>query len=410
MAIAVEVEESLAAKFPVLLPHLDERQRRLYLGAEARSLGYGGIEAVARAAGVSRQMVAAGVAELEAGGEPLGRARRPGGGRKKLAGADPGLRPALLALVNPGSRGDPESPLRWTTLSLRNLAAELTRQGHRVGPDTVARLLCEEHFSLQGNAKTAEGARHPDRDAQFRYINARAREHLAAGQPVISVDAKKKQTVGGFKNGGREWRPEGDPEQVSGYDFIGEELGKDTPYGVHDVGANSGWVSVGADHDTAALAVATIRAWWRNAGQPAHPAATRLLVCADGGGSNGYRTRLWKTELAALAAETGLEITVCHFPPGTSKWSKIEHRLFSHISMNWHGRPLTSHEVIVQTIAATTTRAGLTVNAELDPGQYPKGIKIPDRQLKDLEQRALRRHQFHGEWNYCVARRSDIDP
>ena len=400
MAVAVEIEESLAAKFPVLLPHLDERQRRLYLGSEARSLGHGGLEAVARAAGVSRQMVAAGAAEVEAGGEPLARARRPGGGRKKLADTDPGLRPALLALVDPASRGGPESPLRWTTLSTRNLAAELTRQGHRAGPDTVARLLKEENFSLQGNAKTAEGARHPDRDAQFRYINAQARDHLAAGQPVISVDAQKKENVGSFRNGGREWRPKGAPEPVNVYDFIDKEKGKAIPYGVYDIAANSGWVSVGTDHDTAAFAVQTIRAWWQKAGQVAYPDATRLLISADGGGSNGYRTRLWKTELAALAGQTGLEITVCHLPPGTSKWNKIEHRLFSHISMNWRGRPLTSHEVIVQTIAATTTRTGLTVAAELDPGQYPKGIKISDRQMKDLEQRALRRHQFHGEWNY----------
>jgi hypothetical protein len=400
MAVAVETGESLAAKFPVLLPHLDERQRRLYLGSEARSLGHGGIGAVARAAGVSRQMVAAGVAELEAGGEPLGRARHPGGGRKKLADTDPGLRPALLALADPASRGDPESPLRWTTLSTRNLAAELTRQGHRAGPDTVSRLLKEENFSVQGNAKTAEGARHPDRDAQFRYINGQARDHLAAGQPVISVDAKKKENVGSFKNGGREWRPKGSPEPVNVHDFKDRELGKVTPYGVYDVGANSGWVSVGTDHDTAAFAVQTIRTWWQKVGQPAYPDATRLLICADGGGSNGYRTRLWKTELAALAAETGLQITVCHLPPGTSKWNKIEHRLFSHISMNWRGRPLTSHEVIVQTITATTTRTGLTVAAELDTSTYPRGIKISDGQMKDLEQRTLRRHQFHGEWNY----------
>src|SRR5487761_1473274 len=400
MAVAVEIEESLAAKFPVLLPHLDERQRRLYLGSEARSLGHGGVEAVARAAGVSRQMVAAGAAELEAGGEPLGRARRPGGGRKKLADTDRGLRPALLALVDPGSRGAPESPLRWTTLSLRTLAAELTRQGHRAGPDTVARLLKEEGFSLQGNAKTAEGGRHPDRDAQFRYINAQARDHLAAGQPVISVDAKKKQNVGSFKNGGREWRPEGTPEQVNVYDFTGKERGKVTPCGVYDVGANTGWVSVGTDHDTAAFAVQTIRTWWAKAGQPA---ATRLLICADGGGSNGYRTRLWKTELAALAAGTGLQITVCHFPPGTSKWNKIEHRLFSQISLAWRDRPLVSHEVVVNTIASVTTRTGLTVTAELDTGEYPKGIKIPAGQIKDLEKAGiLHRHDFHGEWNYTV--------
>ena len=282
----------------------------------------------------------------------------------------------------------------------RNPAVELTRQGHRCGPDTVAKPLKEEHFSLQGNAKTAEGSRHPDRDAQFRYINARARDQLHFGQPVISVDAKKKENVGNFKNGGREWRPRGSPERVNVYDFKDKDLGKVTPYGVYDVAANAGWVSVGTDHDTAAFAVQTIRIWWQKACQPAYPGATRLLICADGGGSNGYRTRLWKTELAALAAETGLEITVCHFPPGTSKWNKIEHRLFSHISMNWRGLLLTSHEVIVQTIAATTTRTGLTVSAELDSSAYPKGIKISDRQIKDLERRVLRRHQFHGEWNY----------
>src|SRR5487761_1079299 len=407
MAVAVETGESLAAKFPVLLPHLDERQRRLYLGSEARSLGHGGIEAVARAAGVSRQMVAAGAAELEAGGEPLGRARRPGGGRKKLADTDRGLRPALLALVDPGSRGDPESPLRWTTLSLRNLAAELTRQGHRAGPDTVARLLKEEHFSLQGNAKTAEGARHPDRDAQFRYINAQAREHLDAGQPVISVDAKKKENVGNFKNSGREWRPKGSPERVNVHDFKDKKLGKVTPYGVYDVAANAGWVPVGTDHDTAAFAVQTIRIWWQKAGQPAYPGATRLLICADGGGSNGYRTRLWKTELAALAAETGLQITVCHFPPGTSKWNKIEHRLFSRISMNWRGRPLTSHEVVVDLIAATTTRTGLKVHAERDLQSYPKSISVSDTEMNAIP---LHPHAFHGEWNYTIRPLSSNPP
>jgi len=400
---AVEVAGELALErvaqlYETLRPHLDERQRRLLLGAEAARLGRGGIKAVAGVTGAHPATVARGA--REASGAPEPRTRAPGGGRKKLADTDPGLRPALLALVDPGSRGDPESPLRWTTLSLRNLAAELTRQGHRAGPDTVAKLLTEEGFSLQGNAKTAEGARHPDRDAQFGYISAQARDHLDAGQPVISVDAKKKENVGSFKNGGREWRPKGSPEKVNVYDFIDKERGKVTPYGVYDVAANTGWVSVGTDHDTAAFAVQTIRTWWQKAGRPAYPAATRLLICADGGGANGYRTRLWKTELAALADQTGLQITVCHFPPGTSKWNKIEHRLFSHISMNWRGRPLTSHEVIVQTIAATTTRTGLTVAAELDPGQYPKGIKISDRQMKDLEQQALRRHQFHGEWNY----------
>ena len=331
-----------------------------------------------------------------------GRARRAGAGRKPLEAGDPGLKPALLALVEPGARGARESPLQWTTKPTRNLAAELTRQGHRAGPDTVARLLREESFSLQGNAKTAEGGRHPGRDAQFRYISGQAMAFQAAGDPVISVDAKKKQNVGRYKNGGREWRPKGQPEPVNVYDFIDKELGKVTPYGVYDITANAGWVPVGTDHDTAEFAVATIATWWEKAGRAAYPGARRLLITADGGGSNGYRTRLWKTGLAKLADATGLEITVCHFPPGTSKWNKIEHRLFSHISMNWRGRPLTSHEVIVRTIAATTTRTGLTVTAELDTGSYPKGIKITDEQMKGLDKRALRRHEFHGEWNYTL--------
>ena len=317
MAVSVDVVEGLAAKFAALLPHLDERQRRLAMGAEARSLGHGGIKAVAEAAGVSAVTVSAGVAELEAGGEPLGRARAPGGGRKSVTETDPGVVEALLGLVEPGSRGDPESPLRWTTLSLRNLAAALAAAGHTVSAPTVARLLHQEHFSLQGNAKTAEGRQHPDRDAQFRFISQQASAHQAAGQPVISVDAKKKENVGGFKNGGREWRPTGSPQRVNVHDFIDKELGKALPYGVYDIAADAGWVSAGTDHDTAAFAVQTIRTWWQKAGQPASPHATRLLICADGGGSNGYRTRLWKTELAALAAETGLEITVCHLPPGT---------------------------------------------------------------------------------------------
>ena len=403
MAVPVDAEESLAAKFAALFPHLDERQRRLVMGAEARVLGHGGIKVVAAAADVSAVTVSRGVAELEGGGEPLGRARRPGGGRRRVAGTDPGLKDALLALVDPESRGDPESPLRWTTKSTRHLAAALTAAGHPVSAPTVAALLKEESFSLQGNVKTLEGARHADRDAQFRYINAQARDHMDAGDPVISVDAKKKENVGPFKKGGAEWQPQGAPEPVNVHDFTGKELGKVTPYGVYDVAGNAGWVSVGTDHDTAAFAVATIRTWWDKAGQAAYPDARRLLITADGGGSNGYRTRLWKTELAAFAAETGLQITVCHLPPGTSKWNKIEHRLFSHISMNWRGRPLTSHEVILNTIAATTTRTGLTVSAELDTGNYPKGIKISDREIQNLEkQNVLRRHDFHGEWNLCV--------
>ncbi len=399
----VRIIEQLAAKYGELLPHLDERQRRLYLGSEARALGAGGIAAVARASGVPRQTVAAGAAELEAGAEQLGgRARRPGGGRKRLTETDPELVPALLALVEPDARGDPVSPLRWTTKSVRRLAGELTGQGHRCGPDTVAALLRGQGFSLQANAKTVEGRQHPDRDAQFRYIAARAREHMAAGQPVISVDAKKREQVGPYARAGREWRPKGDPVRVRDHDFPDEELGKVTPYGIYDVAANAGWVNVGTDHDTAAFAVESIRRWWNAAGQDAYPGASRLLITADAGGSNGYRTRAWKTGLAELAEQTGLEITVCHFPPGTSKWNKIEHRLFAHITMNWRGRPLTSHEVIVQPIAATTTGAGLKVTAQLDTGRYPDGVKITRAQMRDLEQRALRRHDFHGQWNYTL--------
>ena len=307
--------------------------------------------------------------------------------------------------MDPVTRGDPMSPLRWTCKSTRTLARALTGAGHPVSDFVVRRLLRQLGYSLQANAKVSEGSsQHPDRDAQFAYLNDQAAAHLAAGNPVISVDAKKKENVGEFRNGGREWQPQGSPEPVNVHDFIDKELGKVTPYGIYDVAANAGWVSVGTDHDTAAFAVATIARWWQVVGQPAYPAATRLLICADGGGSNGYRTRLWKTALAALAASTGLAITVCHLPPGTSKWNKIEHRLFSHISMNWRSRPLTSHEVIVQTIAATTTRAGLTVTAELDTATYPKGIKISDRQITDLVRtRVLIRHQFHGEWNYTLS-------
>ena len=295
--------------------------------------------------GISAVTVSRGVDELEAGGKPLGRTRKPGGGRKRVTETDPELGPALLALVEPGSRGDPESPLRWTTKSVRRLRAELAAAGHVVSAPTVAKLLKAEGFSLQANAKTIEGAQHPDRDAQFRYLNDQARDHIAGGDPVISVDTKKKELVGQFKNGGREWHPRGEPERVNVHDFMDKQLGKAIPYGVYDIAADAGWVSVGTDHDTAEFAVATIATWWRKAGSPAYPHASRLLITADGGGSNGYRTRLWKIELARLADQTGLTITVCHLPPGTSKWNKIEHRLFSHISMNWRGRPLTSHEV-----------------------------------------------------------------
>jgi hypothetical protein len=399
MGSMMVTSEMLAAKFGAIFPHLDERQRRLLMGAEARALGHGGIRLVARAAGVREATVSLGAAELEAGVEPLGRARRPGGGRKRATDADPGLVPALLALVEPDERGDPMSPLRWTTKSTRDLADELTRQGHKSGADTVGDLLRAEGFSLQGNSKTLEGTRHPDRDAQFRYISEQAKAHQDGGDPVISVDTKKKELIGEFANAGRQWRPKGQPAAVRTHDFPGDSEGKAVPYGVYDVTANAGWVNVGTDHDTAAFAVESVRRWWTAAGSSEYPQARRLLITADAGGSNGYRTRAWKTGLAALAAETGLEITVCHFPPGTSKWNKVEHRLFSHITMNWRGRPLTSHDVVVNSIAATTTRTGLTVQARLDDGTYPTGVKVSNAQMAALP---ISRHPFHGDWNYTL--------
>ncbi|MEU7160893.1 ISAzo13 family transposase [Streptomyces chrestomyceticus] len=400
MGIPGEVKDQLGAKFQGLFPHLDERQRRLAAGAEARLLGHGGIRAVASAAGVCEGTVRKGVYELEAGEAPLGRVRRPGGGRKKATEVDPGLCPALLALVEPDMRGDPMSPLRWTTKSTRKLAEELTRQGHRIGADTVGDLLREEGFSLQAPSKVLEGGQHPDRDAQFRYINDQAKDHIATGDPVVSVDTKKKELVGDYKNGGREWQPAGRPVKVRTHDFLDRRgPGKAIPYGIYDIAANTGWVSVGTDHDTAAFAVASIRRWWQARGRHEYPQAGRLLITADAGGSNGYRTRAWKTELAGLAAEAGLGITVCHLPPGTSKWNKIEHRLFSHITMNWRGKPLASHEVIVETIAATTTRTGLSVEAELDTRTYDTGITVTDTQIDAL---AMTRHRFHGDWNYTL--------
>ena len=397
----------LAAKFGVILPHLDERQRRLLLGAEARAVGHGGIRAVARAAGVREATVSLGVRELEAGTGPLGRVRRPGGGRKRAADADPGLRPALLALVEPDERGDPCSPLRWTVKSTRKLAAELTRQGHKVAADTVGDLLREEGFSLQGNAKTLEGKSHPDRDGQFRYINEEARDHQGTGDPVISVDTKKKELIGEFRNAGRGWRPQGQPVRVRSHDFLVLAQGKAVPYGIYDLSADAGWVNVGTDHNTAAFAVESIRRWWNAAGRSDYPCARRLLITTDAGGPDGYRARAWKTGIAALALEAGLEITVCHFPPGTSKWNKIEHRLFSHITMNWRGRPLTSYEVIVQSIAATTTATGLRVHAELDTSAYDTGIQVSDAQLDGLP---LTRHDWHGDWNYTLHPRPSALP
>ena len=409
MDVAVDaVQESLARRWEVLRPHLNERQRRLWLGSEARELGSGGAERVAAALGVAADTVRRGRGELDGSEIVLpGRSRRPGGGRKRAEEHQPGLELALDDLVDPATRGDPTSPLRWTTKSLRELTTALQNKGFRLTDKVVWRLLKQAGYSLQANVKTAEGRQHPDRDGQFRYINDAVRDHQGDGQPVISVDAKKKELIGPYKNAGREWMPAGQPEQVNVYDFIDPEAGKVTPYGVYDVTANTGWVGVGTDHDTAAFAVATIGHWWDQVGRAGYPDATRLLITADGGGSNGYRTRQWKTELAALAARTGLTITVTHLPPGTSKWNKVEHRLFSFISMNWRGRPLTSHEVVLQTIAATTTATGLTVHADLDTTAYPTGIKIPNQHMKTLtDTGVLRCHDYHGEWNYTCDMRS----
>jgi hypothetical protein len=393
----------MGPELELLLPLLDEKSRRLVLGAVARAAGDGGIGAVAKVSGASWQTVADGAAELDSGRvAPEGRVRRPGAGRPTLADRDPGLVPALLALVEDSSRGDPESPLAWTTKSAKHLSDELIAQGHRCSPQTAWRLLHEQGFSTQANAKVTEGRRHPDRDAQFRYIAAQAREHLAAGQPVISVDAKKKEQVGEYAQAGREWRPKGSPARVRDHSFEDEQGGHAIPYGIYDVGANTGFVNVGTDHNTAALAVESIRRWWALIGKDAYPAAARLLVCCDAGGSNGWRNRAWKAGLADLARETGLQITCCHFPPGTSKWNKIEHRLFSQITLAWRGRPLTSHDVIINTIAAVTTATGLTVTAILDENPYPTGAQISDEQMTDLEQRRLTRHRFHGDWNYTL--------
>ncbi|MFD7015266.1 ISAzo13 family transposase [Streptomyces sp. NPDC059928] len=385
--------------FELLLPHLDERQRRLVLGAAARVRGHGGIRRVAGAAGVAESTVSRGLRELERGEEPDGRVRAAGAGRKQLRDVDPELVPALLALVEPDQRGDPESPLRWTVKSTRVLTAELSRRGHRVRHDTVAALLKAEGFSLQGTSRTTEGTRHPDRDAQFHYINDQVTTYLADGQPVISVDTKKKETLGEYAVAGREWHRAGQPVRVRAHDFPEKGALKAVPYGIYDIGADTGWVSVGSDGDTAAFAVATLRRWWGGEGRHRYPHAARLLITADAGGSNGYRVRAWKSELAAFAHENGLEVTVCHFPPGTSKWNKIEHRLFSQISINWRGRPLTSHEVVVSTIGATRTRTGLAVHAELDPGTYPTGVTVSDGVMARLP---LSPHEWHGTWNYTL--------
>jgi hypothetical protein len=403
----VEAEAGVASRYTALVPHLNERQRRLWAGAEARALGRGGVSLVARATGVSRQTLHTALKELDSPPLTGGRVRRAGGGRKRLRERDPELEAALDALVDPDTRGDPMSPLRWTCKSTGQLALALTRGGHPVSADTVGTMLRESGYRLQANVKTREGRQHPDRDAQFRYLNEQARQFRDAGLPVVSVDAKKKELIGEFKNGGREWEPTGQPVAVRVHDFMDPELGKAIPYGIYDVERNVGWVNVGQDHETATFAVESLRRWWRGDGALAYPQADRLLVCADGGGSNGYRVRLWKFELARFASETGLAITVCHLPPGTSKWNKIEHRLFAHISMNWRGRPLTSHEVVVELIGATTTKQGLKVHAERDLGTYPPSVNLSDAEMAQV---LLRPHDFHGEWNYTIRPSPQLGP
>jgi DNA-binding phage protein len=392
-------DEDLVSMFSSLSPHLDERDRRLVAAACARAMGHGGVSAVSRTAGLSRPTVIKAISELDE--EPLaaGRVRRQGGGRRGATKADPGLEGALDALVDPGSRGDPESPLRWTIKSTRQLASALSESGHSVGPSTVRSLLHQLGYSLQSNAKVLEGAQHPDRNAQFGYINEQVRRHLRRGEPVVSVDTKKKELIGTYKSPGREWRPAKDPRLVNTYDFIDKQAGKAIPYGVYDIKLNRGFVSVGTDADTAAFAVATLRSWWAVEGAHAYPKARRLLICADAGGSNGYRIRLWRTELARFADDEGISVTVCHFPPGTSKWNKIEHRLFSAISTNWKGQPLTSHEVVVNLIGATTNRGGLTVKAQLDRASYPTKLRVTKKEVDSLP---IEAHEFHGEWNYTV--------
>ena len=389
----------LGAAFGVMLPHLDERARRVVAGSLARALGRGGVAFVARTSGLSRSTVTTAVNEVDAGVEVSDRVRRPGAGRKRHIDKDPNLLLELDALVYPDTRGDPMSPLRWTLKSTRELSDTLRAKGFEIGPSLVGELLRAMGFSLQGTSKQNEGSQHVDRDGQFHYLNDTATAYLDAGQPVISVDTKKKELVGDYANRGREWQPAGEPVRVGVHDFPDPEMGKAVPYGVYDLANNEGWVSVGDHGDTAAFAVESIRTWWTTMGSERFPQATRLMITADAGGSNGYRVRMWKTELAKLAADTGLEITVCHYPPGTSKWNKIEHRLFSHITMNWRGRPLTTYRTVVELIAATTTRTGLRVRAARDRGYYPTGIKITDRQLATVP---LARHDWHGDWNYTI--------
>jgi transposase len=395
--------EMIKQRYALISPFLDERQRRLYLAAEAKVIGYGGVSTVSRMTGVSRSAISAGYEDYDQAKENKispGRIRKEGGGRKRTVTTDVTLKTDLEALIEPVTRGDPESPLRWTCKSVRNLSDELNRMGHKTSHRMVAELLHEMEYSLQGNRKTLEGESHPDRNAQFEFINQRVKALQSMEQPVISVDTKKKELVGDFKNGGKELRPKGDPEKVRVHDFKIPELGRVAPYGIYDMTHNIGWVNVGLDHDTSAFAVESIRRWWHSMGRELYPQAKHLMVTADGGGSNGYRIKLWKVELQKLADETGLSIQVCHFPPGTSKWNKIEHRLFSFISQNWRGKPLISYEVIVKLIAATTNRIGLKVKCQLDTNFYPKVIKVSDREMADIN---IQRDSFHGEWNYTIS-------
>jgi transposase len=403
------ITQTISAKFAPLEPFLDERTRRLWAAVEARTLGRGGLLRVAEATGLSRATIRAGLRELARPRDPelqqgsSERLRRPGGGRRSLLESDPQLLQDLERLVDPVTRGDPMSPLRWTCKSAARLADELQAQGYAVSERTVNRLLHELGYSLQANRKTLEGCHHPDRDAQFQYISRRVKTFQRQGHPVVSVDTKKKELVGQFRNGGCEWQPRGQPERVKVHDFPEEELGKVIPYGVYDLAANKGWVSVGIDHDTAEFAVATLRRWWEHMGHEVYPHATRLLITADGGGSNGSRCRLWKVEVQKLADELGLQISVCHFPPGTSKWNKIEHRMFCHITENWRGRPLVSREVVVNLIGHTTTKAGLEIRSAVDENRYPTGREVTDQQLEAL---SIKREKFHGEWNYTIKPRS----
>jgi len=395
----VTILRALQQKVALLWPHLDERARRLFAASEARQLGHGGVSTVSRACGLSRVTITKGVQELETSPLPAGRVRRPGGGRPALEALDPGLPATLEALVEPLTRGDPESPLRWTSKSTRALSAALTAQHHPVSHEKVAQLLRQMDYSLQGNRKTEEGNDHPDRDAQFLFINEQVRRALAAKRPVISVDTKKKELLGNYQNDGRQWRKTKTPQRVNVHDFPTPSVPRAYPYGIYDLGRNTGFVNVGTDHDTGAFAVASIRGWWRAEGRRLYPTAKSLVITADGGGSNGYRLRLWKMKLQELADEAGLSIKVCHFPPGTSKWNKVEHRLFSFISSNWRGEPLRDYETIVGLIAKTTTAKGLRVTCRLDRRRYPVGRRVSDDEIATVN---LVPQSFHGEWNYVI--------